>query len=58
MKKIAIIGAGWVGCHLAKNLKDNHNVKLIDKSGIFAETSFRNQNRLCAISLFMMIYAV
>lgn len=46
MKKIAIIGAGWVGCHLAKNLKDNHNVKLIDKSGIFAETSFRNQNRL------------
>ena len=46
MKKIAIIGAGWTGCHLAKNLKDNHKVKLIDKSGIFAETSFRNQNRL------------
>lgn len=43
---IAIIGAGWVGCHLAKNLKNAHTIKLFDKTGIFAETSFRNQNRL------------
>jgi hypothetical protein len=44
--KIAIIGAGWVGCHLAKKFKDFHDVKIFDQSGFFAETSFRNQNRL------------
>ena len=43
---IAIVGAGWIGCHLAKNLKTNHKIKLIDRLGIFSETSFRNQNRL------------
>ena len=43
---IAIIGAGWVGCHLANNLKNIHDIKLIDRSEIFAGASFYNQNRL------------
>jgi len=46
MKKIAIIGAGWIGCHLAQNLKKSNEVYLFDKSGIFSETSHKNQNRL------------
>jgi hypothetical protein len=45
--KIVIIGGGWVGCHLAYKLKDNHNVTLYEKnSELFLETSFYNQNRL------------
>jgi hypothetical protein len=44
--KIAIIGCGWVGCHLAYKLKNNHNISLFDSSGIFNKTSYRNQNRL------------
>jgi hypothetical protein len=44
--KIAIIGAGWLGCHLALKLKDQCNITLFDKSGIFAGSSFYNQNRL------------
>lgn len=44
--KIAIVGGGWVGCHLAKVLK-SEDVVLIDKNEkLFSETSFRNQNRL------------
>lgn len=44
---IAIIGGGWVGCHLAMKLKDKHNIVIIEKNDIlFNETSFKNQNRL------------
>ena len=44
--KIAIIGAGWVGCHLANRLKKNNQVVLYEKNDIFSESSFFNQNRL------------
>jgi hypothetical protein len=45
--KIAIIGGGWIGCHLAKNLMHNHEVVLYEKqSELFTQTSFKNQNRL------------
>jgi hypothetical protein len=44
--KIAIIGAGWVGCHLANTLKKNNQVVLYEKNDIFSESSFFNQNRL------------
>jgi hypothetical protein len=44
--KIAIIGAGWVGCHLALKLKDAHDVVLYEEEDVFAKTSLRNQNRL------------
>lgn len=44
---IAIIGAGWLGCHTAYKLKQlNHNVTIFDKSDIFSGSSFFNQNRL------------
>jgi hypothetical protein len=44
---IAIIGGGWVGCHLAYKLKTNHNVSIFEKNGtLFTETSYNNQNRL------------
>ena len=45
--RIAIIGAGWTGCHLAAVLKSEHDVVLIDKeSRPFCGTSQINQNRL------------
>lgn len=45
--KIAIIGGGWVGCHLAFKLKNKHNIVLFDKNNeLFSETSYKNQNRL------------
>jgi hypothetical protein len=44
--KISIIGAGWVGCHLAKSLMKSHSIDLFDESGFFAQTSSKNQNRL------------
>lgn len=45
--RIAIIGGGWVGCHLAYKLKNFHEVKLFEKNEyIFRETSYNNQNRL------------
>lgn len=45
--KIAIIGGGWVGCHLAMKLKDNHEIKIFEKNNkLFQETSYNNQNRL------------
>jgi L-2-hydroxyglutarate oxidase LhgO len=44
---IAIIGGGWVGCHLAHVLKNEHNVTLYEKNDeIFGGTSYYNQNRL------------
>ena len=44
--KVAIIGAGWIGSHLAYKLKDNHDVTLFDSAGVFSGSSFYNQNRL------------
>ena len=44
--KIAIVGAGWFGCHIANKLKENHDVLLFDESGIFSGASMSNQNRL------------
>jgi hypothetical protein len=44
--RVAIIGAGWVGCHLALKFKDNYEVTLFEEEGIFSKTSVRNQNRL------------
>jgi len=45
--KIAIVGAGWLGCHIAHKLKkDLHDVTIFDKSDIFNGSSFFNQNRL------------
>ena len=44
---IAIIGGGWVGCHLANKFKDNHQITIFEKNkNLFDETSFNNQNRL------------
>lgn len=44
---ISIIGTGWVGCHLANVLKDQHKITLYEKNDeIFNGTSFNNQNRL------------
>jgi hypothetical protein len=45
--KIAIVGGGWVGCHLAYKLKDLHDIVLFEKNEkLFTETSYNNQNRL------------
>ena len=45
--KIAIIGAGWIGCHLTKILKDEgHQIDLFESDDIFSSTSYYNQNRL------------
>ena len=44
---IVIIGGGWVGCHLAIKLKNNHKITLYEKNKtLFSETSYNNQNRL------------
>lgn len=45
--KIAIIGGGWLGCHLAYKLHYSHDVTLYEKNKtLFKETSYNNQNRL------------
>jgi hypothetical protein len=44
--KIAVVGAGWLGCHMAHKLKNKHEVSLFDQEGIFSGISKRNQNRL------------
>ncbi len=45
--KIAIIGGGWVGCHLAYKLKNEHSITIFEKNdSLFEETSYKNQNRL------------
>jgi hypothetical protein len=44
--KIAIVGGGWLGCHMGFKLKKNHNVTIFEKSNIFNGSSFYNQNRL------------
>lgn len=44
---IAIIGAGWFGCHLAATLKNNHTVTIFEKEKeIFQSASGYNQYRL------------
>jgi hypothetical protein len=45
--KIAIIGGGWLGCHIASKLKSkNFKVTIFEKSNLFFGSSFYNQNRL------------
>jgi len=44
--KIAIIGGGWVGCHLTKIFKNKHQVDLFESKNIFSKSSSHNQNRL------------
>ena len=45
--RVAIIGAGWVGCHLAYRLRDEHRITLFDrKPEPFHGASLVNQNRL------------
>lgn len=46
--KIAIIGAGWYGCHIANYLRSlGHDVALFERNAaIMGEASGRNQNRL------------
>lgn len=47
MAKIAIIGGGWVGCHLATKLNPDHKVQLFEKEKrLFTKASYNNQNRL------------
>lgn len=49
MAKIAIIGGGWVGCHLAIKLSSHHHIKLFEKEKeLFTKASYNNQNRLHA----------
>lgn len=46
--KIAIIGAGWFGCHIASELiKEGYKIKIFEKANdIFLGASGFNQNRL------------
>lgn len=45
--RVAIIGAGWFGCHIAcKLLESGYGVTIFEKNHIFAGASGNNQNRL------------
>lgn len=45
--KVAIVGGGWVGCHLAKSFLDKGiDFTLFEKKDLFTSTSYKNQNRL------------
>ena len=44
--EIAIVGAGWFGCHLALALREEHNITVFEKDEIFSGASGHNQNRL------------
>jgi hypothetical protein len=45
--KIAIIGGGWTGCHLASRLMTQADVTLFERNEmLISETSLINQNRL------------
>ena len=47
MKRLAIIGAGWVGCHLAYRLRSEYCITLFDREHEpFHGASLINQNRL------------
>jgi sugar phosphate isomerase/epimerase len=44
---IAIIGAGWYGCHIAKRcIQNGSNFTIFDRNSIFSGASLFNQNRL------------
>lgn len=43
---IAIIGAGWFGCHLGISLRNHHKITIFEKDEVFAGASGHNQNRL------------
>jgi len=46
-KRIAIIGAGWFGCHLGYRLSQKYHIDIFEKnSDIFQGASGNNQNRL------------
>lgn len=46
-KRICILGAGWYGCHAARFLRSRGcYVHILEKEGIFAGASSKNQNRL------------
>jgi hypothetical protein len=46
-KRIIILGAGWMGCHLALTLLEHgHKIKLFEKKKIFNGMSGSNTNRL------------
>ena len=46
-KTFMIVGAGWMGCHLAYSLmKKGHVVKIFEKNKIFHGMSGANTNRL------------
>ena len=46
-KNFIIIGAGWMGCHLALTLmKQGHRLKLFEQKKIFNGMSGANTNRL------------
>lgn len=45
--KVAIIGGGWTGCHLASRLMTQADVTLFERNeGLISEASLVNQNRL------------
>jgi hypothetical protein len=45
--KIAVIGGGWLGCHIASKLKEtSHEVTLFEQTDLFSGASFYNSNRL------------
>ncbi len=45
--RIAVIGAGWYGCHLAVHLLNRgHDVTVFDRSDVFAGASGHNQDRV------------
>ena len=44
--RISIIGAGWLGCHVAYKMCREHDISIFDQHDIFGGSSFRNQNRL------------
>lgn len=44
--RISIIGSGWLGCHVAYKMFNDHDVSIFDQYEIFGGSSFRNQNRL------------
>jgi hypothetical protein len=44
--KIAIIGGGWLGCHIGNKFNKNNDITIFEKSDIFTGSSFYNQNRL------------
>lgn len=45
--KVAIVGSGWLGCHLASKFKQNNDVTVYEKNEtLFSQTSYNNQNRL------------